>query len=86
MEPKDYNGSHWVSVTVSVILPEKIAQHAMLFFPSFFTESAMDGPAFIWQTTVHALHQKIWYNQRTIMVDHMDARKKSADDKIRIIS
>lgn len=31
-DPIDYNGVFRVSITVSVTLPEKIAQHAALFF------------------------------------------------------
>lgn len=35
MDSIDYNGIHWVSVTMSVVLTEKIVQLAALFFPSF---------------------------------------------------
>lgn len=42
-DPIDYNGVFRVSITVSVTLPEKIAQHAALFFPVFLTETCDGG-------------------------------------------
>lgn len=39
----DYNGISWISVTVYIILPDKIALHAALFLPTFLTKSVTEA-------------------------------------------